>query len=233
ITSSQAKLCSDGTWQDDLINTTRTVTSGMASLVLPSGWNNPYIYVYDDSGATIKEAAKWPGVPMTKSAVDGIYYYTLPSGWENAKIVFSDNGASQMPAARQPGFLMANNEAKIYKDGTWQDDAINTTRTVTAGMASFVLPSGWGTPYIYVYDDSGASVKTNAAWPGVPMTKSAVDGIYYYTLPSDWSNAKVIFSNNGASQIPGANQPGFTIASSEAKIYKYGTWQDDTINSGN
>lgn len=112
----------------------RVVEKGMASLVLPSGWSNPKIYVYDDSGSTVKKVADWPGVSMTKAnGSDNIYYYKLPNGWTTAKVIFS-SGNNQIPGVNQPGFVLTSDDAMIYKDGTWQNDPITTVKHSNAEL---------------------------------------------------------------------------------------------------
>ena len=80
------------------------------------------------------------------------------------------------------------------------------------------------------YTDSSGTLHTNASWPGVAMTQSADSSIYYAAMPSGWTQAYVIFSS-GSSQTPGSGQTGYYMTSSQAKIYKDGSWQSDTITS--
>jgi alpha-amylase len=60
---------------------------------------------------------------MTQNGTN-IYSYTLPSGWTTAKVLFNYNG-QQIPGANQPGFVLTNTEAMIYKNGSWQNDPIS------------------------------------------------------------------------------------------------------------
>ncbi|QGG57929.1 carbohydrate-binding module family 20 domain-containing protein [Paenibacillus sp. B01] len=90
------------------------------------------------------------------------------------------------------------------------------TPTPAAGIVvHFYKPSGWGTPSVYYYDDSVSPVRTGPAWPGTAMSDEG-DGWYRYAIPS-WSQAKVIFSSNGAQQ-PAAQQPGYAVSGREAWI---------------
>ncbi|MED1739888.1 starch-binding protein [Bacillus swezeyi] len=71
-------------------------------------------------------------------------------------------------------------------------------------------PNNWGQVNAYIYKENGGqAIELTGSWPGKAMTKNA-DGIYTLTLPADadTTGAKVIF-NNGSTQIPGFNQPGF------------------------
>ncbi len=74
----------------------------------------------------------------------------------------------------------------------------------------FEKPASWkDTVYAYVYDESGSSVKNNAAWPGVEMAKGA-DGKYSYVLEGEWQTALVIF-NDGSNQYPKTMEPGCEV----------------------
>lgn len=195
------------------------IKPGTALIELPSGWNTPNIYVYDGNG---KELSKWPGEPMTAvpEAGNNVYGFTLPDGWTNAKVIFND-GTNQIPGKMQTGFQINNTQIKIYRNGSWQD---YNKPAISNGTALFKLPSGWGAPNIYVYDDNG---KELSKWPGESMTamSGVGDNVYDFTLPDGWTNANVIF-NDGINQIPGKMQAGLPMTNTEIKIYEDGNWQD-------
>ena len=65
----------------------------------PRDWNNPKIYVYDNSSEGLKELAAWPGIQMTYEG-DAIYSYTLPENYDKAKVIFNDDN-SQIPEANK------------------------------------------------------------------------------------------------------------------------------------
>lgn len=78
----------------------------------PSSWSNKlYAYIYDESGNSVKEVAKWPGVEM-KDEGNSKYSYTFTQAWDNALIIFSD-GKNQYPAANEPG--VAIEDGKTYQ----------------------------------------------------------------------------------------------------------------------
>ena len=283
------------------------VTTSVAKIKLPSGWSSANIYVYDESGSTVKELAAWPGAAMTNEG-NGVYSYTLPEGWgDNTQVIFN-NGNNQIPAAQEPGFVLPTGSTMIYENGTWKNagvvvkepvvsssvvsgtefinslqvtlNAENTTKAtysinggvaktytngqkitlgsdiavgetvkltlvgensegktvtktytykkvakpiVTTSVAKIKLPSGWSSANIYVYDESGSTVKELAAWPGAAMTNEG-NGVYSYTLPEGWGdNTQVIF-NNGNNQIPAAQQPGFVLPAGNIGTYADGRW---------
>ena len=74
--------------------------------------------------------------------------------------------------------------------------AIETTNEV---IVHYYNENNWENPYIYYYYDG----QTNTEWPGVSMTSDG-NGWYSYTI-SNYSTAKVIFSNNGDEQYPAEN----------------------------
>ncbi len=78
----------------------------------PSSWSSKlYAYIYDESGNSVKEVAKWPGVEM-KNEGNSKYSYTFTQAWDNALIIFSD-GKNQYPAANEPG--VAIEDGKTYQ----------------------------------------------------------------------------------------------------------------------
>ena len=85
-------------------------------------WNAVYAYVYDDSGATVREMAKWPGTKMQGSG--GTYTLDV-SGYENGKAIFSDgvDGTSnRYPADQQPGLAIGGKSMLYNSDGnTWTE----------------------------------------------------------------------------------------------------------------
>jgi len=89
---------------------------------------------------------------------------------------------------------------------------------VTVGAkVYFEKPVGWAdTINAYVYDETtSASVKENAKWPGISMTREE-DGTYSYTFDKEWSAPLIIF-NDGKNQSNGTLEPGDTVIAD--KIY--------------
>ena len=101
------------------------------------------------------------------------------------------------------------------------------TVTVTAPVSSnriYVSAPGWSSVYAYVYSGDGSSAVSNAAWPGVALSKvSGTDACgqsgYYYDVPDGLaSGSRVIFSDNGsrsnrypADKVPGMDYAGGTV----------------------
>ena len=101
------------------------------------------------------------------------------------------------------------------------------TVTVTAPVSSnriYVSAPGWSSVYAYVYSGDGSSAVSNAAWPGVALSRvSGTDACgqsgYYYDVPDGFaSGSRVIFSDNGsksnrypADKVPGMDYAGGTV----------------------
>ena len=112
--------------------------------------------------------------------------------------------------------------AKSTTTKTYTFTKIDTIVPITDADAYIKLPAGWGTPKIYVYDESVSPTKQVSAWPGAAMTDLG-DGLFSYKLPDGWAKAKVIFTD-GSNQVPGSRQPGFDLVAGQPMIYEDGKW---------
>ena len=65
--------------------------------------------------------------------------------------------------------------------------------------------AGWAKPFAYMYGDGVRS----ASWPGERMANNG-DGWYSVTVNAP-HGLRVLFSDNGKSQHPGTNQPGYEV----------------------
>jgi alpha-amylase len=93
----------------------------------------------------------------------------------------------------------------------------------TGSKVYFNNTNNWGNPYVYIYSISTSN--KIAAWPGVAMTKGN-DGLYSYEIPEGFGDAKVIFSDKGNNQYPGAGQEGLAITAGASMEYNNGTWEN-------
>ena len=83
-------------------------------------WSTVNAYVYDDSGTSVVENAKWPGVTMTDCGND-FWKYELDSKFTGDKInVIFNNGSEQIPGAMESGYAMTSSDKMIYENGTWK-----------------------------------------------------------------------------------------------------------------
>ena len=60
----------------------------------------------------------------------------------------------------------------------------------------------WSKVNAYVYDDSGAEVVENGAWPGSEMTYDSEKGLYVYEVDEDLADTGAVVFNNGTDQYP-------------------------------
>lgn len=85
----------------------------------------------------------------------------------------------------------------------------------------------WSSVYCYVYTSEGTN--SNAAWPGVAMTKDVATGYYSYDVPEALVNGLVIFTENSNAtnnRYPAAMEPGLSIGNSSKLFSKSNSWND-------
>lgn len=166
-------------------------------------WNDPYVFVYDDSkNPQVNVAGEWPGIKM-KEEVNGLYSYTLPEGYNDTKVVFNDNGSNQTPGYGNPGLVLKTDSAMIYDNGNLRDFTADDLETpeeaAVAGQGVtkvyFKNDFGWEKVKIYYWQEDG----TSTAWPGVSMVDEG-NNLYSYNLPKGYESAKIIFNNDGNGQ---------------------------------
>lgn len=128
-------------------------------------------------------------------------FFFLPvfCGYSSAKVIFSNNGADQYPAQNQEGLTVSGE--KWYKSGSFYDQNPDLSKV----SVHYYNSNQWGSPYIYYYTDS----ETPVTWPGTAMTSDG-NGWYSYDIYG-FDEVKVIFSDNGANQIPQQNETGYTV----------------------
>lgn len=158
-----------------------------------NNWESPYIYYYNDGNTPVS----WPGTAMNNDG-DNWYSYTI-SGYSSAKVIFSNNGADQYPAQNQEGLTVSGE--KWYKSGSFYDQNPDLSKV----SVHYYNSNQWCSPYIYYYTDS----ETPVTWPGTAMTSDG-NGWYSYDIYG-FDEVKVIFSDNGANQIPQQNETGYTV----------------------
>ena len=110
---------SEGTVTDEAIFT--KVGKNIAYIDLPSGWDEPYIYVYNEAGA---ENAAWPGVKMEKveGGLEGYsnpYYYEVPDTISDPLVIFyGGDNSRRYPADMEDGLPLTG--SMIYTaPGNW------------------------------------------------------------------------------------------------------------------
>ncbi|NLK94160.1 MAG: starch-binding protein [Clostridiales bacterium] len=150
--------------------------------------------------------------------------------------VFDDYSFSAKESINAEGTytLKVTFEKEIFDGTNWVKNGENDIKELTilvknkneekVNKVYLHMPSGWTKPYIYVYENKDGKVNELGKWPGVQMEYEYGD-IYSYTIPSEYENPLVLFSNNGdnTTQIPARNVKGFEV--NGVMIY------DEDINS--
>lgn len=118
--------------------------------------------------------------------------------------------------------LKVNFEKEIFDGTNWTKNGekdikeltilVNNKNEEKVNKVYFHMPNGWTKPYIYIYESKHGKVNELAKWPGVKMDYEYGD-IYSYTIPSEYENPLVLFSNKGdnTTQIPARNVKGFKV----------------------
>lgn len=165
-------------------------------------WGSPYIYYYTDSETPVT----WPGTAMTSDG-NGWYSYDI-YGFDEVKVIFSDNGANQIPQQNETGYTVTGE--KWFINGTLYDaepDGITV---------HFYDYNNWGNVNIYYYNGN----LEGTSWTGVPMYADG-DGWYTYKIYG-YDEARVLFNNGRGTQIPDVMVEGFPV--SDEMWYRNGTW---------
>ena len=229
-----------GTYKDEITGNEFTVTSTtITGTIGDSGI--AVIYDAQDSGSV--SATPSSGTTFTKSIsvtlnakdVKNTTYKTS----DGASGEFSDGQVITIGSSIAEGSTVTLTLTGTKSDGSTATAAYTYTKTAPKTYphldgAGFVFDNSttkWSSVNAYVYDESGSSVITNGAWPGVKMTDCG-DGYWKYNLDSKFSgsNIRVIF-NNGSDQIPASQQPGYQMSSSDKKLYEGGNWKDLPVPS--
>ena len=167
-----------------------------------NSWSNPYIYYYTNT----EQPVSWPGVAMTSDG-NGWYSYDI-YGFEEVKVIFSNNGANQVPAQNQPGYTVT--DEKWFLNGTQYNSEPDG---ITVHYQDY---NNWGNVNIYYYNGN----LEGTSWTGVPMYADG-DGWYTYKIYG-YDEARVLFNNGKGTQIPPAMEPGFLV--SDEMWYRNGAW---------
>jgi len=180
---------------------------------------------------------KKPEVSISKEDCTFTDSLTLTLGVKNStSATYSINGEAAK-AYTDGQTIPIGKDAKAGDKVTVTLTAIKETNTATktytytkvavaaGSKLYFYNTNNWSNPYVYVY--SGSTADKIEAWPGIAMAKVS-EGLYSYTIPEGFGDAKVIFSNKGNSQYPGSGQEGLAIKAGSSMAYKNGAWTSYT-----
>ncbi len=197
-------------------------------------WSEVYCYIYADNNGNIISNGAWPGAKMTQGA-DNIWYYDVPMGLDRGRAIFTENSGNndhRYPGDGDPG-LDLNGNSYIFGDNhSWTVYSGGSVKPVQPTQPSTQKPTqidvdptapvtayfnnavyNWSDVYCYIYDDSNGNIVSNGDWPGARMTQGT-DNIWYYAVPQNLRNGKIIFTENSGNndhRYPGDGAPGLDI----------------------
>lgn len=105
--------------------------------------------------------------------------------------------------------------------------ATTSTNTIRFNNETY----NWNGVHAYVYVDGGAS---NAPWPGLPMTRNTVTGLYEYAVPAALANGRVIFTENASTtnhRYPADGQQGLLIEAKDKYFAANHSWSEKTTDT--
>ena len=160
------------------------------------------------------------------------YYYTLDTTPKyNVTVKYVDQSGKSIATEKElkvkqgTAYSIENAQISGYEldtdklpDNAYGTASKNITVTYTYKQSQssnlkvhYYDSNGWGTPRIYAYDDTQGAVKLlTGSWPGTAMTADSQTGNKWFTFNElDVESAKVMFTDGGSRQEPGANQPGY------------------------
>lgn len=172
-----------------------------------SGFEDLCLYMYGDVNDL---NGGWPGMrPTGTETVNGTAFAYFDMGADNngltETLIFSDNGANQLADYGPVSFDGENLILHILADGSIEKmDGSSTTEH--DGAVVYVLDGlNWGmATTLYMWGDVN---NLNGGWPGMSVGGTASFGAYTYMYfdmgaANAGLNEHLIFSNNGASQLP-------------------------------
>ncbi|MEE1155584.1 MAG: alpha-amylase family glycosyl hydrolase [Acutalibacteraceae bacterium] len=88
-------------------------------------WSSVNAYIYDESGSSVIEIAKWPGKAMTLNPTTGLYEIEVPENLlgAEARVIFNENSSSanRYPAEMQPGLSINGASHKFGSGNSWTE----------------------------------------------------------------------------------------------------------------
>lgn len=224
--SLKANKMASGTYTDQITGNTFTVANGTISGTVGSdGIAVVYNAVTEPQNTISRQGGNFKTETLTltlglTNATSGTYQI------DNGQIkTYTDTtqitiGAG-VPVGTSIRVKLTATDGKTTTDVTYTfTKVLNTTTYVYFDNSQ----TNWSNVYCYMYNDSGATVVENAAWPGVAMAKNS-DGLYEYQVPDELENSNVLFTaGSSGPQIPAQDEPGMVLNGS-SMIYQDGQWQ--------
>lgn len=204
----------DGTYTDEVSGNTFTVSGGRISGNITSEYG--IAVVYKNPVGFGGSEITYP-VELNCSVANGTEFYT-----DSIEVEISANNADSASFSASTGEKGSFSASKKLTLGKSLKNGESVTLTLTgenkAGKKTvsytftkkemdltncifFKNTQNWSNVTAYLWNDTGASVVTNAGWPGEAMFQcDAANNIYAVKVDSSKNFNKIIFSNNGSSQ---------------------------------
>ena len=225
--SLKANRMASGTYTDQITGNIFTVANGTISGTVGSdGIAVVYNAVTEPKNTISKQGGNFKTETLTltlglTNATSGTYQI------DNGQIItYTDTAQITIGAGVPVGTSIRVNLTAT--DGETTTDATYTF-TKVLNTSTYVYfdnsQTNWNNVYCYMYNDSGATVVENAAWPGVAMTQNS-EGLYEYEVPEELENGNVLFTAGySGPQIPAQDEPGMVL-DGFSMVYQNGQWQE-------
>lgn len=207
------------------------------------GWESVEIYYWNDS---TNGSYSMTLVDETEK----IYKYTFESNFDY-QFLFRENSnwnkqtlaITNYDGTRNLAICVAGSDRKnctvnwdTYSGGEDPTQPTSSEPTPSTGVKIYFDNSSynWSTVYAYVYDESSGTAVSNGDWPGQAMTYDSTLGLYYYEVPSNLVNGRVIFteSNNATTnRYPANKEKGLSIGNKSmifTSNYSWNVYQGET-----
>ena len=210
-------------------------------------WSKVYAYIYSKTGSIVNPTPAPTPIPQPTPSTSGNILFTNSLGWGKVyAYFFNANGTvgnewpgQQMPAVGDNGYGSTNYSVAIPSGATtvvFTDNYGTQTGdlTLSGGVAGYWLDGSASNAIPWYSSSSSASTGSvdtppcNAAWPGQLMTLDAATGYYSLTVPDDFQNGLVIFSDgtdSASKRYPADMEDGLPIGGTSMLFSSGNSWK--------
>lgn len=199
-------------------------------------WESVEIYYWNDStngsySMTLVDETEKIYKYTFESNFDYQFLFRENSNWNKQTLAITNYDKTKNLAICVAGSDRKNCTVNwdTYSGGEDPTQPTSSEPTPSTGVKIYFDNSSynWSTVYAYVYDEEHYSTKVeNTAWPGVTMRKDST-GLYYYEVPSNLVNGRVIFteSNNATTnRYPADGAQGLSIGNKSMIFTSGNSW---------
>ena len=202
----------DGVYTDEVSGNTFTVSGGVISGYIESEYGIAVVYqnVMPNPGQDYNVRVNASVGSGTTFYTDSLEVTVTASYADTAEYVAStgEKGTFTGSATINIGAgLSAGETVTLTVKASNSSGSVEKTFTYTKAEYNldncifYKNTNGWSSVTTYMWNDTGATVKSNTNWPGEAMFEcDSANNIYAIAVDPDAGYNKIIFSNNGASQ---------------------------------